>query len=269
MKWALVYLLLLLWLPACLGAPLPGISAAWLSLSDKRQGPDRDHESLNPWEKSWKGFGSPGASTGRLSPSSQDTHGGDGDITKTSQRDYQHQRQRPITLSQPLAYTPHHDSEYTASSSTSNSHQNNNNHNININNSNSHGTFLTNNSTPTPTAPPHQLQPLPPSTTKRYLRVLHETQLPTTFLKNHMHEIVVAGLFLLVPITLALVEIIERIGLGVDENVELQHYLERRRGRGMIRRGRGKVLRKKRGKRKSQLIQMEVEVDIEDQVFSR
>ncbi|KAE8407724.1 hypothetical protein BDV37DRAFT_279513 [Aspergillus pseudonomiae] len=269
MKWALFYLLCL---PLCLGWPVPGISSG-LSLSDKHQGPDQDRESQE------KSFGYSQSSAGILSPllssSSHDTQS-DIDIT-TSQGHYQHQHQRPITLNQPLSSIPHHDSEYTTSS-TSNSDQNtnndndndnlNNNHNNNINhnnNFNSHGTFLTTNTTP---ASPHQLQQLPPSTTNRYLRVLHQTQLPTTFLKNHMHEIVVVGLFLLVPITLALVEIIERIGLGVDEGIDLEEYLERKRGRGMIRRGR-RALRKKRGKKKSRLIQMDMEVDLEDQVFSR
>lgn len=84
-----------------------------------------------------------------------------------------------------------------------------------------------------------------------------------------MHEIVVVGLFLLIPVTLALVEIIERIGLGVDEGVELEDYLELERGRGMIRRGRRRVFRKKRGKKKKKKPTSILEMDVEDQVFLR
>ncbi|KAE8160812.1 hypothetical protein BDV40DRAFT_301906 [Aspergillus tamarii] len=214
--------------------------------------------------------------------SSRDT---DVDVAETLE-----QSQHPITLTQPPAYQSHHDSEGSTSSadnseSNVNSHHqtnhniNNHHYNTNTNNNNNnnspttHGTFLTTPNTFPLSAPSSQSQ-LPPSTTKRYLRVLHDTQLPTTFLKNHMHEIVVVGLFLLIPVTLALVEIIERVGLGVDEGVELEDYLQMKRGRGMIRRGRGRrVFRKKKGKGKGKnklkFLEMDVDVDIEDQALYR
>ncbi|KAE8315568.1 hypothetical protein BDV41DRAFT_574609 [Aspergillus transmontanensis] len=212
--------------------------------------------------KSWNFFdGDHHSKTNILSTSRKDTDV-DIDITKTSQH--------PLTLNQPSE-----DPDYTSSNPNpnSNSHHNTNNNNININNLNNnnpnnnnnpttHGTFLT-----SPNTAPI-LQSLPPST-KRYLRVLHQTQLPTNFLKNHMHEIVVVGLFLLIPVTLALVEIIERIGLGVDEGIELEDYLELKRGRGMIRRGRGRVFRKKRGKKKKKKPKSILEMDVEAQVFLR
>ncbi|EIT72323.1 hypothetical protein F9C07_2286464 [Aspergillus flavus] len=246
MKWALFYLICL---PVCWGVPLPEIS---LSSSDK----DHDHKDLKKFRgmKSWNFFdGDHHSNTDILSPSRKDTDV-DIDITKTGQH--------PLTLHQPSE-----DPDYT-SNSNPNSHHTNNINNANLNNNNhnndnsptTHGTFLT-----TPNTPPTQI---PPSTTKRYLRVLHDTQLPTNFLKNHMHEIVVVGLFLLIPVTLALVEIIERIGLGVDEGVELEDYLELERGRGMIRRGRRRVFRKKRGKKKKKPTSI-LEMDVEDQVFLR
>ncbi|KAB8207321.1 hypothetical protein BDV34DRAFT_223563 [Aspergillus parasiticus] len=254
MKWALFYLICL---PVCWGVPLPGIS---LSSSDKDQ--DHDHKDVKGFRgmKSWNFFdGDHHSKTNILSTLRKDTDV-DIDITKTSQH--------PITLNQPSE-----DPDYTSSNpnSNSNSHHNTNNNNINNanlnnynpnnnNNPTTHGTFLT-----SPNTAPI-LQSLPPST-KRYLRVLHQTQLPTNFLKNHMHEIVVVGFFLLIPVTLALVEIIERIGLGVDEGVELDDYLELKRGRGMIRRGRGRVFRKKRGKKKKP--KSILEMDVEAQVFLR
>ncbi|KAF7587761.1 hypothetical protein BBP40_006806, partial [Aspergillus hancockii] len=48
----------------------------------------------------------------------------------------------------------------------------------------------------------------------RYLRVLRATQFPGTMLRRYAHEIVVVGLFLLVPVTLAVVEVLERVGSG-------------------------------------------------------
>ncbi|KAE8370517.1 hypothetical protein BDV27DRAFT_152110 [Aspergillus caelatus] len=285
MKWVLFYIYLLC-LPVCWGVPVPGIS-----LSDKDQKQDQDHgfqisRGMKFWRRVYgyeygqRNNGHHESNTRILAAtsSSRDT---DVDVAMTMG-----QSQHPITLTQPPAYQSYHDSkDYTSSdnsninndinSNSNNDYNNNNdlnNHNNNNNNNNNpttHGSFLTTSNT-IPTQ-------IPPSTTKRYLRVLHDTQLPTTFLKNHMHEIVVVGLFLLIPVTLALVEIIERIGLGVDEGIELEEYLQMKRGRGMIRRGRGRgrVFRKKRGKgkgkKKLKFLEMvvDVDIDIEDQALYR
>ncbi|KAB8070771.1 hypothetical protein BDV29DRAFT_160158 [Aspergillus leporis] len=125
------------------------------------------------------------------------------------------------------------------------------NDNTKNNNNNNHGTLLTTEET-------NQTR----STDAGYLRVLRATQLPTNFLWRYAHEIVVVGLILLVPVTLAVVEVIERVGVGAVR--------ERGRGRGMVRRGRrGKGGRRKSGKmkkgdkKKSKIVILDIDVDVD------